>query len=188
MKALTLIAHGTCIKFRPCCFHNETDYVHIKTGPGCQSGVGRHGGEQIVVLGSPPRWKKSCFRTGTVEYHLMKTLGFYHEHLRPDRDEYVRINLENIEIHNFDAFEKHQTAIFDPHEIPYDYNSVTHGDYKDFSKNGEKTIVPKDHEVSIGQRYGLSDGDITKINHVYCSSSTKILSNISILFALIVIF
>lgn len=187
LKALAQIAHETCIRFTPCCYHNETDYVHIKTGPGCHAGLGRRGGEQIIVLGSSQR-SKSCARPGTVERHLMKTLGFYPEHLRPDRDEFVRINLENIKPQKLAAFEKYQTALFDPHKIQYDYHSVTHGDYKDFSKNELKTIAPKYYEVTIGHRYGLSDGDIAKINSVYCSSSARILSNISIWFVLVMTF
>jgi hypothetical protein len=34
---------------------------------------------------------------GLIVHELMHTLGFYHEHQRPDRDEFVSINLKNVE-------------------------------------------------------------------------------------------
>ena len=49
----------------------------------------------------------------------------------------------------------------------YDYGSVMHYGAKDFSSNGEVTIVPKKSKVAIGQRDVFSQIDITDINRLY---------------------
>jgi len=70
---------------------------------------------------------KHCFfiQTGTIQHEFLHALGFGHEHERPDRDDFVRVNLKYIlqtYIHNFDK-EPHPTY---SSNIPYDLASVMH--------------------------------------------------------------
>jgi len=48
----------------------------------------------------------------------------------------------------------------------YDYGSIMHYPREAFSRNGRPTIVAKD-DVEIGQRKGLSAGDVFLINALY---------------------
>lgn len=55
--------------------------------------VGRQGGMQKLSLVGTCKVRK-----GTIMHELMHCLGFRHEHNRPDRDEYIRIMWQNIEL------------------------------------------------------------------------------------------
>ncbi|KAM4618121.1 embryonic protein UVS.2-like [Discoglossus pictus] len=110
---------------------------------------------------------------GTIQHELNHALGFYHEQSRSDRDNYVDIITANIipsAIGNFDKLVTNNLG------LEYDYSSVMHyGRYAFSLTSNLATIVPKPNpSVPIGQRYGLSNLDIAKINKLYdygtCSS------------------
>lgn len=91
-------------------------------------------------------------------------MGLWHEQSREDRDDYVKIVWENIEEGMWHNFEQH---IVDEDDIGgYDYGSIMHCPRKAFSKNGEDTVIPIDNQ-DIGQRKGLSHGDIEAIESIY---------------------
>jgi len=136
---------------------NETDYITFRPAAGCSSHVGRQRGQQFINLG--PR----C-TTGNTIHEIGHALGLWHEQSRTDRDDYVEVRLENVyreALHNFN-----QTITNGETHGDYDYGSIMHYPEFAFSKNGEPTIVPKNGE-SIGQRVGLSPGDIAAIQSAY---------------------
>lgn len=61
-----------------------------------------------------------------VIHEMMHAAGFYHEHTRPDRDEYVEIIWDNIQDGMESQFEKGDERSQDTKDIPYDYGSVMH--------------------------------------------------------------
>ncbi|CAD7089365.1 unnamed protein product [Hermetia illucens] len=90
------IANVTCLQFKPKT-KTSSDYVHIMgRSNGCHSQVGRRGGRQVLNL-KPSALNTGCFRKGVVKHEMMHTIGFYHEHNAPDRDDYITINWENIQ-------------------------------------------------------------------------------------------
>ena len=50
---------------------------------------------------------------------------------------------------------------------PYDYGSIMHYPRNAFSKNGQDTITPVQPNVQIGQRSGLSGGDVAGVLDMY---------------------
>ncbi len=58
--------------------------------PRCYSYVGRIDGRQSLSIGD------SCEYKGIIVHELLHALGRWHEHNRPDRDQYIQIHSENI--------------------------------------------------------------------------------------------
>lgn len=87
---------NTCIRFRPY-KKADTDYVTIESkNSGCWSLVGKHDRGQVVNLQNP-----GCVHHGVVVHELLHALGFYHQQSAANRDEWVKINWENIQSGNW---------------------------------------------------------------------------------------
>ena len=119
-------------------------------------------GQQNLSLKAP-----GCMVTGIIAHEFMHALGFFHEQSRPDRDDYIKVNFENIAPQNVNNFIKYSNLITDTLDLPYDYGSVMHYGPKSFSINGEPTIVALDNTSEIGQRKQLSQIDIAEIRKHY---------------------
>ena len=75
-------------------------------------------------------------------------------------------------------FEIVSTAFVTTQGIAYDFNSLMHYDAYAFSYNGEPTIEPVDPDISrdsMGQREGMSAGDLQHINTLYCGQCKSLL-------------
>lgn len=139
---------------------NETDFITFRPGDGCSSNVGRQGGQQFVNLAG------GCLKGQTI-HEIGHVIGLWHEQSREDRDTFVTIQWQNIETGKEHNFNQHIT---DGDDVGgYDYGSIMHYGRDAFSKNLSDTIVPINPAGSaIGQRNGLSAGDIAAANSL-CS-------------------
>ncbi|XP_061669937.1 high choriolytic enzyme 1-like isoform X2 [Syngnathoides biaculeatus] len=156
VNGLQSFAESTCIRFTP--RNGQRNFVDIQSRTGCYSFVGRRGRGQVVSLS-----RQGCIFRQTIQHELLHALGFDHEQSRSDRDQHVRIILENVSPGMAGNFRKINTRNLG---TPYDYNSVMH-----YGRNRRPTIVPiPDNNVPIGQATRMSPTDIRRVNLLYgCS-------------------
>ncbi len=141
----------------------QSDYVVFKKGDEagvCRSNVGRQGGAQNISLLS----SGDCDR-GSLIHEIGHAVGLYHEQGRSDRDKYIKVLFENMESNGVPEYDR---QIDDALDIgAYDYASIMHYGAKYFSKNGKPTIETIPPGIAIGQRNGLSAGDLAAVSWLY---------------------
>ncbi|EYC10984.1 hypothetical protein Y032_0053g2408 [Ancylostoma ceylanicum] len=156
--AMDQIDRNTCIRFRP--RRNEHDYIYIKNERnGCYSaGAGRGGGQQILGLQSD-RFGR-CTDVKTLIHEMIHAIGFVHEHNRYDRDNHVKIHLENVRAKYEPQF--HKASFYQSHtyDVPYDYHSIMHYEKDSFAKRkGAITIETLDEKYQRGRQKSLEKHD-----------------------------
>ncbi|KAM9318153.1 hatching enzyme 1.2-like [Pholidichthys leucotaenia] len=157
-RGLQSFEQSTCIRFVQ--HGRQRDFVDIQSRGGCFSFVGRRGGSQVVSLA-----REGCVFNQIVQHELLHALGFNHEQTRSDRDQHVRILLQNVIRGMEFNFRKINTNNLGTR---YDYNSVMHYGRFAFSRNRQPTIIPiPNQNVPIGRATQMSPTDILRLNRLY---------------------
>jgi hypothetical protein len=139
----------------------EKNFIRFIGGMGCSSSIGMVGGEQFITLGA------QC-SVGNGIHEIGHALGLWHEQSREDRDQFIEILWENIMPGFEDNFSQQVADADDINE--YDFASIMHYPQDAFSATGAPTIRVKQGAlpgVVVGQREGLSAGDIRTIAKIY---------------------
>ncbi len=133
------------------------NYIHFCSASGCWSSVGVRGGKQDICLHG------DC-GVGDVIHQIAHAVGLWHEQSREDRDLFIRFEWANVVPGTEHNFNQH---IADGDDVgKYDFDSIMHHPATAFSKNGRPTIIAVG-EQPIGQRRGLSDGDVAAVTAIY---------------------
>ncbi|XP_041642359.1 high choriolytic enzyme 1-like isoform X2 [Cheilinus undulatus] len=158
-RGLESFSSFSCIRFRPS-RSSDRDWLQIESQNGCWSYVGRRGGKQVLSLA-----RSGCLYHGTVQHELLHALGFNHEQTRSDRDNHIRVLLQNVISgmeHNFNKIATLNQG------TSYDYNSVMQYHKYAFSKNNQPTMLPiPNPNVSFGNAQEMSRNDIARLNTLY---------------------
>ncbi len=161
LQAIQHIEANTRIRFverSPANAGQFPDFLSFEERDGCWSAVGRQGGLQVVSLGT------GCGTRGIAVHEICHALGLWHEQSREDRDRNVRVVWANIQAGREHNFNQHIT---DGDDIGgYDFGSIMHYGARAFSNNNQDTIVTLGGQA-VGQRTGLSAGDIAAIRALY---------------------
>ncbi len=158
-QAMQMVSAASVIRFAP--RTTESDYVHFQPGAGCSSYIGRIGGKQEIIV------NERCGLGSTI-HEILHALGIFHEQSRCDRDNFVRINFGNIEAGREGNFENQCVTGADIGS--YDHGSIMHYPAFAFSSNNQATIETIPAGTPIGNRSGLSAGDIASIQSLYGGS------------------
>ncbi|XGW31194.1 hypothetical protein V3C99_009839 [Haemonchus contortus] len=153
---LKYVSDRTCIKF----VENATagNVIKVVSGAGCSSFVGIKGGEQALSLGS------GCVVAGTVVHEFMHALGVQHMQQRGDRDQFIIVNLTNVNPDVRYNFQKDTSLV---NHTPYEYGSVMQYATIAFSSSGN-SMTPR--TAGFGRTMGsqvVSFFDIRMINIFY---------------------
>ena len=125
--------------------------------------MGRLGlGKQGLSLGT------NCLTIPIILHEIGHALGFWHEHTRPDRDDYVDVHYSNILPEYLKNFEKLEDSVTFDLGVGYDYNSIMHYNEDFFARfPGTPTLTAKAVGIPIGQAVQLSPFDILQANLLY---------------------
>lgn len=103
--------------------------------------------------------------TSTCIHEMCHCLGVIHEHQRPDRDNYININLNNVMPgyeHNFEKYSSDDYSIYGS----FDFQSIMIYSSRAFSSNGGYTMTKKDGSY-IYSYSSLSTLDIEGLRYFY---------------------
>lgn len=154
----------TCLEFIKS--ESKQNRIQFKDGGGCYSHLGMQGGPQPIALAP------GCRTKGVVIHEIGHAVGWIHEHMRPDRDDYIRVNFDAIPLRFQDNFKKYETSEINTHDVEYDYESIMH--YGAEALPNSITTLDPDFQSKIGQREGFTFKDIKTANLMYnCSANMK---------------
>ncbi|KAI3378398.1 hypothetical protein SNEBB_002632 [Seison nebaliae] len=148
---------NTCLQFVRYRKNQHENYVQFSwSHEGCWSYVGMLGGKQLISLNA-----KGCLHDKRVAVHeLGHTIGLHHEHERADRDKYLSILWENVDL-NLGPFTLESFYRVDPNTTrtygnKYDYNSIMHYGSNFFAKQQDLyTMMPYNRvlldDIEIGK-------------------------------------
>ena len=133
----------------------EKDYIRFEYrlgAPKCSSPIGNEGGQRILYCWSNNTW-------GYLVHELSHTIGFVHEHQRPDRNTFVIVDTTAAKADPYDILPKKPGS-----RVligGYDCNSITHYPPDD-------SIAPRPGGcATIGTDLGVNLNDVKAVQSVY---------------------
>jgi len=191
INAMAVLENVANVDFRQCLggVCDSGNYVHVQNSTANNSQVGMMGGLQIINMSS---WNSQFI----IVHELLHCLGFYHEHVRSDRNTYVTINCNpmpqtcNIQggfggtLYNNNFVIPGDASVYGA----YDFDSLMHYDQCSFSVdcpagsscNCTNTVITalapnQGWQTVMGQRDHLSALDRATVSFLYPQANWRFL-------------
>jgi len=140
----------------------ESNYVRFSRSTtldaACSSYLGMVGGSQAIAT------TDAC-NASSVIHELGHAWGLEHEQVRADRNGNVTVLYQNMDKRFINNFDQPLTTSKDTGY--YDFDSIMHYGATGFTRNGLDSMETVPLGIPIGQRNGLSPGDIDGISRAY---------------------
>jgi hypothetical protein len=143
----------------------DETWINVIRDSGCWSWVGmqREPGTQDLSIGN------GCAYDMIVAHEFMHALGIWHEQSRPDRDDYVELDLSVVPSGNWHNFNKYTSGIT-LCNTNYDLLSIMHYENTAFSTvSGRYSIWAKDGTVlkPTWEKSDLTNIDVSCLREYY---------------------
>ncbi|EFO99920.1 CRE-NAS-9 protein [Caenorhabditis remanei] len=169
--ALHEISINTCILFKynatPTGYH--LNYMKVDSTTFCGlSYVGRTDPANPIYLSF-----QCGDNRGVAMHETMHALGVSHQHLRLDRDKYIKIDWSNIDPQHYDTFAISDAKLYTSYGTKYAYDSIMHYNAYLGAKDPNKPTMiplvnPQENTPKLGQRAKLTRADIRLLKKMYC--------------------
>ncbi|CEG06137.1 Astacin-like metalloendopeptidase [Strongyloides ratti] len=172
INAINAINKFTClkIKYRQFLYRSQTGINFIESNK-CFAHLGKIVDKdwQNIYIG------KECNTVGGVLRLILRTLGVIYEHNRVDRNLFIKVYKQNIAEADKQYFHKYLGPEIEHLCFSYDYGSLMHFGMFYYSKNGGRTLTPRDHfyENTVGQEDFFNFNDAKNVNLYYCIAKCR---------------
>lgn len=139
------------------------NYLYFRYGNNnCYSYIGMKGGEQDISLSPNCKFRQ-------INHEILHALGLHHEQSREDRDDFIKINWENIQEEYHPQFHKLPNDYIGVEDTKFDFQSIMLYPPNAFSKDPESPSMTtlKGEHYQINQTGELSKVDKERLKNLY---------------------
>jgi len=156
LAGIRIWEEATPIRFAP--ITDQIDNVAFLIDSQSSSEVGRQGNRQIVRV-------SHTATAGVVAHEIGHVIGLWHENSRSDYEDHIKVHWDNIASTDETQFKQPVSNAEISGE--YDYQSIMHYPRNAFAVDKSKDTITALNGAHIGQRMGLSAGDIVACRSLY---------------------